>query len=137
MAHRPDKAEKELVTCKQMGTMSSHVYQYNILLAESRTCGNSGAARRATTSRAERKRFINSCMDTLPAKMTRGDGRLQSPRAHLYRKLHMLKDMEMLQKEAMAYCANVLDPVAFEVGVKHYTQCRRGSHLVREREGLL
>lgn len=26
MTRRPDKTEKELVTCKQMGTTSSHVY---------------------------------------------------------------------------------------------------------------
>ena len=114
-AREQDRAEARLAACKQMKSMDRHIAEHNREMAKSKRCSNSEAARLRLTSRAERTRFIDSCVDRLPFELQRG---VCPPRAYLRRKLHKLGNMQLLQEEASAYCKDVVEPMAIDAGLR-------------------
>ena len=109
------KAKARLVACRQTRSMGSHITEYNRMMAQSRRCVNSEAARSSLTSRAELKRFIDSCVNRLPVELRT----VCPPRAYLLKSLHRLKNMQLLQEEAKAYYKDVVQPQALEEGIPH------------------
>ena len=82
-------------------------------MAQSKRCANSEAARSSLTSRAELKRFIDSCVNRLPVELRT----VCPPRAYLLKSLHRLENMQRLQEEARAYCKDVVGPLALDAGI--------------------
>jgi hypothetical protein len=113
MIQEQHKAEAMLAACRQATSMAGHVIEYNQLMARSKRCVNSRAARSSLTSRAELKRFIHSCVDRLPVELRS----VCPPRAYLLRRLHRLKNMQQLQEDANAYCKDVVQRQALEEGI--------------------
>ena len=113
VAHEHVTAEIELTACHQTTTMSRHIATYNRRLASSRICANSTAARIRLTNRADRKRFINSCIDELPKELKS----VWSPKSHLLKNLYKLTNMQLLQEEARTYCEGAVASAAFEAGL--------------------
>ena len=93
--------------------MVRHVIEYNKLMAQSKRCVNSEAARSSLTRRAELKRFIDSCANRLPVELRS----VCPPRAYLLKSLHRLKNMQLLQEEAKAYYKDVVQARAIEEGM--------------------
>jgi hypothetical protein len=114
VAQEQHKAEARLAACRQASSMGRHIIEYNMMMAKSRRCVNSEAARSSLTCRAELKRFINSCVDRLPIELRS----VYPPRVYLLRRLHRLKNMQMLQEEAKAYCKDVVQPLALDAGMQ-------------------
>ena len=113
VAHEHVTAKRELTACRQTTTMGRHITTYNRRLASSRICVNSTAARLGLTSRAERRRFINSCIDELPKELKS----VWPPKAYLLKNIHKFTNMQLLQEAAKAYCQGALASAAFEVGL--------------------
>ena len=113
VAHEQVEAEAQLAVCKQTTTMGRHITTYNRRLASSRTCANSAAARIRLTNRADRKRFINSCIDELPKELKS----VWSPKSYLLKNLYKLTNMQLLQEEARTYCEGAVASAAFEAGL--------------------
>ena len=113
VAHEHDTAEMGLTACRQTTTMGRHITTYNRRLASSRICVNSTAARLGLTNRAERRRFINSCIDELPKELKS----VWPPKAYLLKNIHKFTNMQLLQEAAKAYCQGALASAAFEVGL--------------------
>jgi hypothetical protein len=118
VAHEQHKAEAMLAACRQVTAMSQHIAKFNRLMAKSGRCGNSEAARSSLTSRLERKRFANSCVDTLPVKMRYKQGGVCTPRTYLLRQLYRQSNMQLLQEAARAYRENELLPRAVDAGIR-------------------
>ena len=102
-----------MTVLKQTTSMARHITHYNRDMAKSRRCINSEAARLRLTSRWERKEFINSCIEVLPKELKS----VWSPKSHLLKNLYKLTNMQLLQKEAKAYCQGAVASAAFEAGL--------------------
>ena len=113
VAQEQHKAEAMLSACRQATSMTRHVLEYNKLMAQSKRCVNSEAARSSLTSRAELKRFVDSCVSRLPVELRT----VCPPRAYLLKSLHRLKNMQLLQEEAKAYYKDVVQAQALEEGI--------------------
>lgn len=113
VAHEQVEAEAQLAVCKQTTTMGRHITTYNRRLASSRICVNSTAARLGLTNRAERRRFINSCIDELPKELKS----VWPPKVYLLKNIHKFTNMQLLQEAAKGYCQGAVASAAFEAGL--------------------
>jgi hypothetical protein len=118
VAQEQHKAEAMLAGCMQDTAMRQHIAKFNGLMAKSGKCANSEAARSSLTSRSERKRFANSCVNALPVKMRHKQGGVCTPRTYLIRQLYRHSNMQLLQDAARAYCENELLPRAVDAGIR-------------------